>query len=248
MLNYYYILFLKEIILSTFLSNKSLAFTLAEILLTLGIIGVVAAFTIPTLISKITEKQERTALNKYYGILSNATALIKNDNNGSLKNLCSNNTCFKNLYKAKLSFIKECDQGDVTGKCWASSWKTLDNNPGWDLNNSGAGTAAGLVLNDGMYMTFEWATDNGAGACILDDEGLGNATQCFVSSVDVNGDKSPNKIGYDIFRFYVYADKVRPIGAQEQTGNISWYPCSKSGRGDSCTATILANPDFVIPN
>lgn len=248
MINYYYILFLKEFALSTFLYKNNNAFTLAEVLITMGVIGVVAALTIPTLMSKAGEKQNRVSLNKYYNILSNATSLIKNDNGGTLKNLCSTNTCFKNLYKAKLSFTKECDQGDVTGKCWSSNWKTLDNNTGWNLNNVGGGTAAGLVLNDGMYMTFEWAPDNGNGACILDDEGIGNATQCFVSSVDVNGGKPPNQMGYDIFRFYVYADKVKPVGTQEQTGNIAWYPCRKSGRGDVCAAAIIANPDFVIPN
>lgn len=229
------------------LSKKSIAFTLAEVLIVLGIIGIIAEITIPTLVADIKENINRTALKKYYSVLSNATNLIKNDNGGTLKNLCSTNNCFRDLFKTKLSYTKECSQGDVTGKCWASSWKTLDNNAGWDLNNGGGGFAAGLILNDGMYMTFEWAQVNGSGACTLDDEGLGNNTQCFVSTVDVNGSKSPNKMGYDIFRFYVYADKVRPMGAQEQTGNIAWYPCKKNGRGDSCTAILLSNPDFVIP-
>lgn len=247
MIKYKYILFFKEFILYNFLYKKSNAFTLAEVLITMGVIGVVAALTIPTLMSKISEQQNRTALKEFYSLLSNASAHIRNDNSGTLKNLCSTNTCFKDLYKTKLAFVKECDQGDVKGKCWASSWKTLDNGTGWDLNNSGAGTAAGLVLNDGMYMTFEWATDNGSGACTLDDEGMGIANQCFVSSVDVNGSKPPNQMGYDIFRFYVYADKVKPVGTQEQVGNLAWYPCTKTGRGDVCAAMILANPDYVIP-
>lgn len=232
----------------SFLSKKYNGFTLAEVLITLGVIGVVAALTIPTLMSKISEQQNRTALKEFYSLLSNASANIRNDNNGTLVGLCSDNTCFKNLYKIYLSNTKECDQGDVTDKCWTSSWKTLDNNPGWNLNNPGSGSAAGLVLNDGMYMTFEWAPSNGGGACTLDDEGMGLATQCFVSSVDVNGSNPPNQMGYDIFRFYVYADKVRPMGTQEQVGNLAWYPCTKAGRGDVCAALILANPDYVIPN
>lgn len=193
-------------------------------------------------------KYDKIFLNKFYSVLSNTTSLIKNDNNGTLKNLCSTNNCFRDLYKAKLSYSKECDQGDVKGKCWPSSWKTLDNGAGWDLNNSGAGEAAGLILNDGMYMTFEWAPSNGSGACTLDDEGMGIANQCFVSSVDINGNKPPNQMGYDIFRFYVYEDKVKPVGTQEQVGNLAWYPCKKNGRGDVCAAIILANPDYVIPN
>lgn len=229
----------------TFSSKKSFAFTLAEVLITLGVIGVVAALTIPTLMNKIGEQQNRTALKEFYSVLSNASANIRNDNNGTLVGLCSDNTCFKNLYKNYLATIKECSQGDVNNKCWVTNWKTLDNNPGWDLNSNG--DAAGLILKNGIFMTFEWAPLNGSGACTLDDEGMGIATQCFVSSVDVNGSKPPNKMGYDIFRFYVYADKIRPMGTQEQVGNLAWYPCTKIGRGDVCAAFMLANPDYVIP-
>ena len=50
----------------------SRAFTLAEVLITLGIIGVVAALTIPTLISKYQEKQTIVKLKKVYSILQNA--------------------------------------------------------------------------------------------------------------------------------------------------------------------------------
>ena len=39
-----------------------LAFTLAEVLITLGIIGIVAAMTIPTLLAKYQEKQTVTKL------------------------------------------------------------------------------------------------------------------------------------------------------------------------------------------
>lgn len=228
--------------------KKQFAFTLAEVLITLGIIGVVAAITLSTLINNAGEKANRVALKKYYNILSNATSLIKNDNSGSMANLCSDNDCFKNLYKDKLSYIKECAANDVMGKCWASSWKTLDNGAGWDLNNNGGGGASGLILKDGMFMTFEWGYDNGSGACTLDDEGSGNETECFVSSVDVNGNNPPNQMGKDIFRFYVYKNSVRPIGSQGQVGNIAWYPCRYSGRGDSCSAALINNPDFVIPN
>lgn len=228
--------------------TKKVAFTLAEVLITLGVIGVVAILVIPTLVNNADDKANRVALKKFYSVLANATYLIKNENNGSMAGLCSDNDCFKDLYKQKLSYIKECSANDVAGKCWASSWKTLNNGAGWDLNNNGGGGASGLILKDGMYMTFEWSYDNGGGACTLDDEGSGNETECFVSSVDVNGNKSPNKMGKDIFRFYVYKNNVKPIGSQGQVGNIAWYPCSYSGRGDSCSAALINNPDFVIPN
>src|SRR5574344_2111076 len=55
-------------------------FTLAEVLIVLGIIGVVAALTIPTLINSYQEKATVTRLKKVYSTLSQAyqMAIIEN--------------------------------------------------------------------------------------------------------------------------------------------------------------------------
>ena len=53
-------------------SKIKFAFTLAEVLITLGIIGVVAAMTIPTLMQKYYEKQTVAKLKETYSILSQA--------------------------------------------------------------------------------------------------------------------------------------------------------------------------------
>src|SRR5574344_2924173 len=52
--------------------GKFLAFTLAEVLITLGIIGIVAAMTIPTLITRSQQNQVITHLQKFYSTLTNA--------------------------------------------------------------------------------------------------------------------------------------------------------------------------------
>lgn len=49
---------------------KKNAFTLAEVLVTLGIVGVIAAMTLPSLINKYQEKATVTKLKKFYNILS----------------------------------------------------------------------------------------------------------------------------------------------------------------------------------
>lgn len=56
-------------------SRDNLAFTLAEVLITLGIIGVVAAITIPTLIAKTHSKQYTTSFKKSLSTLSNAARM-----------------------------------------------------------------------------------------------------------------------------------------------------------------------------
>ena len=53
------------------------AFTLAEVLITLGIIGVVAAMTIPTLIANMTSQRYRSQFKKTVSTLSQAAWLNK---------------------------------------------------------------------------------------------------------------------------------------------------------------------------
>lgn len=63
--------------------NKPLnkfAFTLAEVLVTLGIIGVVASLVIPTLIQNSTDAARIGALKKAYSTISNAFNLAVNEN------------------------------------------------------------------------------------------------------------------------------------------------------------------------
>jgi len=59
--------------------GKRVAFTLAEVLITLAIIGVVAAMTIPTLIFNYNKKVIETRLARFYSIMNNAVALSEVD-------------------------------------------------------------------------------------------------------------------------------------------------------------------------
>ena len=59
--------------------KKRNAFTLAEVLITLGIIGIVAAMTMPTLIEKHQKKVTATRLKEAYSILSQVTLLAQKD-------------------------------------------------------------------------------------------------------------------------------------------------------------------------
>jgi len=54
---------------------RTKAFTLTEILITIAIIGIVAALTIPGLINNYKEKSIITALRKIYSELTQATQL-----------------------------------------------------------------------------------------------------------------------------------------------------------------------------
>lgn len=66
--------------------KKSLAFTLAEVLLTMTIIGVVAAMTIPTLHYQRVKKEYTTKLKNFYSRMDNAVLDMETDY-GSFRDL-----------------------------------------------------------------------------------------------------------------------------------------------------------------
>ena len=166
------------------------AFTLAEVLITLGIIGIVAALTIPQLVANYTNTQLKVQWKKTYSIFEQATQNIIREN-GSMKGLdCGSwfvDTCLKNYYSSFIK-IKEED-ATVRGNCWHNTgeWKTM-NGVSMDLNHS---HDACIVLNDGTLINFEDYFPE----CVSDD--------CGIVQVDVNGYKKPNIIGKDIFRIHV---------------------------------------------
>lgn len=73
---------LAEAAVHTALSNNKskAAFTLAEVLITLGIIGVVVAITIPTLINKYNQTVAETRLKQFYSEINQAVQLSELDN------------------------------------------------------------------------------------------------------------------------------------------------------------------------
>ncbi len=62
------------------LTKRKIAFTLAEVLITLGIIGIVASLTIPTLMQKHNNKVVETRLKKFYSTINQAVRLSEADN------------------------------------------------------------------------------------------------------------------------------------------------------------------------
>lgn len=65
---------------TTYRKEYQKAFTLAEVLITLGIIGIVAAMTLPDLVQKQQKKQTTVALKKFYSSFQNAINLSQVDN------------------------------------------------------------------------------------------------------------------------------------------------------------------------
>ena len=201
--------------------KKRNAFTLAEVLITLGIIGVVAAMTLPTVVNNIQNKENINKLKREYSIMQQAFQKIAAENDANFKNalaVCANasnkHACLKNIFKAKLNTINDCDinNGENLSKCFVSqadakqlNGKPVKSSAGYFNNN----TTSGLVLNDGSSVAF-WLDDTN---CITDYAVLTPASmeRCGWIVIDVNGPSArPNTWGKDIFLFFIYSKRILP--------------------------------------
>lgn len=83
--------------------GENYGFTLAEVLLVLSVIGVVAALTIPTLIQKVNDDQYKVKWKKTYSVVSQIGTSLFSEYGGSLKGVCSDANCWKNATKNTLT-------------------------------------------------------------------------------------------------------------------------------------------------
>jgi len=152
-------------------------FTLAEVLITLLIIGVIASIVIPGIIADTQQAEYKTAFKKTFGDLSQG--LKKASLDGSIKGRCNgNHICFRNIFLPNLSYVKTCDAPN-NGNCFASNQL----GSGWDAG-------ASVVLNNGVSVLFYSydlnCTGNQTG--IFPGQGA-----CGEALIDVNGpNKGPN--------------------------------------------------------
>ena len=174
--------------------RKFNAFTLAEVLVTLGIIGVVAAMTMPTLISNHQKTVYVTQLKKVYTELSQAAKRAINDSNA----VSLDETRFNfNVAGASSNFLKTYfnvaqDCGTTLTPCFAESYKYIN---GTDFVVSEPQAAVSLASGASISVFENWFSyrDNG-------DHGYMNM------NIDINGAAPPNIVGRDMFYIQLYSD------------------------------------------
>lgn len=215
------------------------AFTLAEVLITLGIIGVVAAMTIPMLISKIQKTQIETQIRENYSILYQAMKRAENDDIGAINSLgvglSSNKNWFETFLVPYMKFEQICYS---TGGCWHKYGvvKTLNAKaPSYEAKIGETDSLIGYVgvalafrTAKGAYFDID-ASSAGSTRGLFGVDANGNSIQFYV---DVNGDKKPNIIGKDIYILIYDSEKgLVPAGfdrtkeqvkANCETGNGYW--------------------------
>ena len=173
------------------------AFTLAEVLITLGIIGIVAAMTIPTLIGKYQEKQFKVAYKKVYSELSRAfqEALVEEQFTRTQKSDIKSTEEEFNILKSKFKVLLDCGSENIE-RCW----KKGDNLCGGSCSSGNA--------SDGIDMENGHPRE-GFSSCFVDASGQSWCTFFYKENifvVDTNGFANPNQFGKDRWGF-TFADE-----------------------------------------
>ncbi len=226
------------------------AFTLAEVLITLGIIGVVAAITLPSLIQHNAEKQRVAQLKKAYSELSQAFLFAVDEHGaptewgmGSLYEPHSHYILADNMRKY-LKLSKDCV--DMTGEQTQKvcGYDGLYSDP-WQYTEE---VRRLVVLNDGTAVNFRVYNGN----CNINYGEIKNI--CGTINVDLNGAKSPNRNGEDKFVIFVTRDKLVPAGIpgdahdfETACNRLHKHPYPEyygGGNMYACTAWVLYNENM----
>jgi len=203
--------------------EKRAAFTLAEVLITLAIIGVVAAMTIPTLISNYQEKANVTKLKVTYSMLANAWQLAY-ANKGEFKD--GDPDDLYNYISPYIKFSKYC--GRETG-CWPDLMVKFLHGTDWVNIDSYTNYRKAIISNGSLIQFYARSYDNKAPEF----------------RVDINGFAGPNSLGKDIFYFKVENNRVLPRGQKGTDFRPFETHCNMASavdyNGDSCSAWVIQN-------
>ncbi len=227
---------------------SSFAFTLAEVLITLSIIGIVAAMTLPAIIQKQQEKIIVNKLKKNYSIMQQAYFMALNDKGtpdkwNLIENLNTNNNEVKDennfLYHMKeyLKIIKYC--GSEKKDCWTDA-KALNGN-GFNDHEYFRRYSKAILADGSNILTFVESSD-----CTITRSNIKDV--CGFYRTDINGNKPPNTLGKDIFTFYITKTRLIPAGTEKEANGAHSFEknCrdSKAHQGRGCTAWVIYNENM----
>ena len=165
-------------------NNCRAAFTLAEVLITLGIIGIVAAMTIPTLISKYQTKALETGFKKSYAMLMQAVVPIQNEFYGAYSGTVTRQSDFFNALWRNYKILDE-NNTLSTQDMWLKL-KYLDSKTRLFVLKDYAGNVSGSYPGCSQLPT----------KILADGSAVGGIYNCAANWIvfDVNGAKGPNAL------------------------------------------------------
>lgn len=233
------------------LSKKS--FTLAEVLIVLAIIGVIAAILIPQLITNCNKKIYFSQFQEGNALITNAAMQIYKDHDYNLANVFDEPSDVINEFASKFKYQKICNSTNYDGVCWHSddsgksspsvAMNLTKTHPMFDVNH----VYDGILLNNGMLVSISDSYfDSTCSSTWSWVDGTGEATYCADIFIDVNGIKGPNVLGRDIFGYNLGKYKFDPDGLDNQDISLSGGYCdattdpgSAAENGKACTYKLI---------
>lgn len=215
--------------------RKNKAFTLAETLVVMGIIGVVAALTIPNLSSSTANKENVARVQKAYSTINEAFERVQaeygNIQRWPLRDFGWNGNndtdFFANRMSEYLKVSKNCARNANQG-CMASSVKYLN----------GTSTTSGYsAVTDADTSAYKMILADGTGLAIQVVSGS------IFMNVDIDGPrKGSGTIGKDWFRFVYDASSTKKV-IPANTSNLT----SSFSSGEGLTAWVIetGNMDYL---
>lgn len=165
-------------------------FTLAEVLITLGIIGVVAAMTLPALVQKNKKLEATARLKKFVSTMEQAILFAENENGTRAYQWTDIDE-----YKDDITENPQLEH-DLTYAYWNKYFEPY---------------VKSVKVEKGVYIKSEdGETNNTKNTKIYFADGSTlymHFGHCIDLNFDINGEKLPNEIGKDIFLFFIATNK-----------------------------------------
>ena len=189
--------------------KRKIAFTLAEVLITLGIIGVVVALTIPTIATKYRKYVLLNKIEHTYTLLNNTLERAKVDYGTDINQweisegtkLDKSTFFVENYMLPYLNVLQYCGSDYTKQGCFEQAKRLDDGVATISPTNSNRGTS--FILNNGTYIYLEVGRGNDS-----EPENTNRIEILF----DVDGpDKGKNIYGYDVFDVELGGDEGRTL-------------------------------------
>lgn len=243
-------------LMSKFNKKVFAGFTLAEVLITLVIIGIVVALTLPTLINNYQKTEYVTALKKFYASTNQALVQMATDYGCTGDLYCTgifgpsnSNEDVGNIIAKYFKIAKNCYTTatdcwpDITNKNFDGSGNTINMNS--DVGSHYDQWYKFLTVDNMSVMIGSYGGCNSNPS----QSRLGNGPMtrlCAVLHVDINGYKGPNRWGRDTFQFFITNGNgplLYPEGGPDDNYASGYYNlsghCDWQHIGDVCAARII---------
>lgn len=207
------------------------AFTLAEVLITLGGIGVIAAMTLPMLVHYYKEQETVAKVKKFYSIFSQAYSRAILDN-GTIDTWGLNNSTFDTDDEGNSVYSEDAlKQSDKFISILKPYLKSVKNQ---GIKNQSKDASLGFVLADGVAIVGVYLEPSN---CVNDKSYCGDF-YITTNGKPLYSNKKTKTVSKYGFAFYIRKNRIEPVGG---SNSVFKEQCVTGKNNSRCTAWIIMN-------